>query len=39
MHHKWKEVIDFVCETTNGDQNLMKSPIEVKDNSNDPPKI
>ena len=32
MHHKWKELIDIVCKTTNGKFNSQR-PIEFKDNS------
>ena len=38
MHHKWKGIFDVLCKTTNGkiigDQLLMESPIDLKDNSN-----
>ena len=33
MHHKWKEIIDIVCKTTNkiiGEQLPTKSPIDLK---------
>ena len=36
MHHKWEELIEFVCKTTNGKpqgQLLTKSPIELTENS------
>ena len=41
MHHKWKEILDFVCKNNQwkiiGDQLPMKSLIRLKDNSNVPP--
>ena len=38
MQHKWKEIIAFVCKTTDrktvGDELLTESPTELKHNSN-----